>query len=160
MTTRGTLLYMLKVNREALKELLDDITDEESLVRLPNGGNHIRWLTGHLVCYNSNAAKLLGDKNDRFDKLSQQFGAGSEIPADSSMYPQMEELRKLLYRTYDDAIKLLESVDDSYLETEVGEEDRKRRLSEVIAFYRLHDFYHAGQITALRRALGRQRPFA
>jgi uncharacterized damage-inducible protein DinB len=71
----------------------------------------------------------------------------------------MAELKQVLNQTYEKEIKLLEGIGDTDLKKEIGEEGKKKPIWQALAFYCLHDFYHAGQITAVRRALGRERPF-
>ena len=160
MAKRDMLLYMLKVNQQALKQLIDHITEAESLTRHNGHGNHIRWHTGHLICYNSNGLTLLGEANENDKSLSKLFGAGSEIADDPAAYPSMAELKQQLYGVYERAIELIEDMTEADLEKQFGEGEKKRPIWQPLAFYCLHDFYHAGQITALRRALGRERPFA
>ena len=160
MAIRDVLLHMLKMNQLTLKPLIDDITEDESLVRPAKQGNHIRWHTGHLICYDSYGLTLLGDENENHKKLSKLFGAGSEISDDPSVYPPIAELKQQLYSIYERAIELIEHIKEANLEKEIGEGDKKRPIWQPLAFYCLHDLYHAGQITAIRRALGRERPFA
>jgi hypothetical protein len=159
MAIREVVLYMLKVNQQALKQLIDDITEDESLARGANKGNHIRWLTGYLICYDSYALTLLGDRSEDYKEFLNLFGARTEISDDPSVYPPMAELKQFLYKTYEEEIKLLEGISAIDLKKEIGEKEEKQPIWQALAFYCLHDFYHAGQITAIRRALGRARPF-
>lgn len=159
MSHRDHLLYMLTTVQQVVKPLIDDITEEESLVRGPDTYNHIRWQTGHLAHGDSYALTLLGDESEDCKKYESVFEAGIEISKDPAVYPPMAQLREWLYRVHDKGIARVKNIDEADLEKKIGEGDRKRPVWQILTFYCLHEFYHAGQITQVRKSLGRPRPF-
>lgn len=159
MTIRENLLYMMRINKQALWRLIDDISEEESMRRLDGRLNHIRWQTGHILYTNSIALSLLGDETEYFNNLKETFGGGSIISIEPSDYPPMSELRKRLYELYDKLIGAVESAADDDFARETGEGKEREPVWQTLAFFCMHDFYHAGQITQLRRMMGREKPF-
>jgi uncharacterized damage-inducible protein DinB len=150
---------MVNVNKTVAGRLLDDMTDEESVVMIEKIPNHIRWLTGHMVYSNGFALTQLGSKDSGWRKYEKLFGGGSEIAVDPSTYPSIAELRETLNSFYDRELELLENISDEDLERDVGEEGKPMPAWKRFSFICMHDFYHAGQIVQIRRALGRERPF-
>lgn len=159
MNVREQLQYMVNVNKMVVGRLLDDMTDEESLVMFDKLSNHIRWLTGHIVYSNGFALTQLGSKDMDWKKYEKLFGGGSEIAGDPSIYPSIDELRETLNSFYDHELELLENISDEDLQRDVGEEGKPMPAWKRFSFMCMHDFYHAGQIVQIRRALGRERPF-
>lgn len=159
MTRRDHLLYMLKTNQHVIKRLLDDITEEESMVRGEGGLNHIRWLAGHLYGSDGYCFSLLGVKDDSTGQYSKIFGGGSVVSDDPTTYPSMAELRDLLYKSHERLFKIISDLSDNELEREIGEE-KKQPVWQPLTFLAMHEFYHAGQIVQIRKMLGRERPFA
>lgn len=159
MNVREQLQYMVNVNKMVAGRLLDDLTDEESAVMFDNLSNHIRWLTGHAVYSNGFALTQLGSKDMDWQKYGKLFSGGTEIAGDPSTYPTIAELREILNSFYDRELELLENISDEDLERDVGEEGKPMPAWKRFCFMCMHDFYHAGQIVQIRRALGRERPF-
>jgi uncharacterized damage-inducible protein DinB len=159
MTVREQLQYMVSVNKTVAGRLLDDMTDEESVVMIDKIPNHIRWQTGHMVYSNGFALTQLGSEDMEWRKYDKLFGGGSKIAGDPSVYPSIAELRETLNSFYDRELELLENISDEDLERDVGEEGKPMPAWKRFSFMCMHDFYHAGQIVQIRRALGRERPF-
>ncbi|SYZ72057.1 conserved hypothetical protein [Candidatus Zixiibacteriota bacterium] len=159
MTRKDHLLYMLKTNQFVIKKLLDDITEEESMIRGEGGFNHIRWLTGHLYGSDGYSFSLLGVEDEATGKYSKIFGGGSVVSDDPAVYPSMADIRDRLYKSHDKLMEVIEAAPDGDLEKEIGGE-RKQPVWQGLTFLAMHEFYHAGQIVHIRKMLGRSRPFA
>lgn len=153
------LLYMLKNNQGIANKLLEDINEEESLTQTSERFNHIRWLTGHLVYSNSYVLSLLGDESENYKDFEKLFGMGSKLTDDTSAYPSMKSLRERLNLIHEKAIKAIEKASDADLEREVDEGELKSPLWQKVAFFSMHEAYHAGQIVIVRKAIGRENPF-
>jgi hypothetical protein len=160
MPKRDNLTYLLQVNLMALKRLLDDVTEEESLERGRDNLPHIRWLTGHLVYSAGMTARQLGadyEPDGAYDRL---FGRGSEVTDDAGIYPPFSELREELYELHDKAIAAASVATDEELDADLPKEAGfEATLMNAAQFLCMHTFYHAGQIAQLRRSLGRERSF-
>lgn len=159
MSYRENLSYMMKINQQAIKKLVDDVTEEESLERGVYGYNHIRWQIGHLVHCQVIILKSLGEKTGDFGNYKELFGGGSKIADDPSVYPSLAELGAQLYELQTRAIAATEKIPESDLKKEVDWGERKAPAWQAISFLCMHDFYHSGQIVNMRKILRREQPF-
>lgn len=160
MDKREFLKKVLETNFETVKRLIDDISEEESMRHDYQFCNHIRWQTGHLIGSAQLTLKLLGREESIPAEWSKLFGTKSKLFDNSSIYPSMKELRGKLYFLYDQMLEALKEIPPEDLEKEVQiTENWKATPLEGIDLLCRHEFYHGGQITVMRRAIGRKRPF-
>ena len=160
MARREQLAYMLKTTAEIVKPLIDDITEEESMVRGSDRFNHIRWQTGHLIHTDNFILQALGQNKTAPESYTDLFaGNNREISDDPEHYPLMAALRTEILVLHKRLIDLVEEVDEAIFDQEIPWGESKAPVWRGITFLCMHDFYHAGQITHIRKALGRERPF-
>jgi len=159
MSKRDHILYMLGVNRDIAKRLLDDITEEESMKRIDDTSNHIRWFTGHLTFCLQYIGQLLGDKPIDEATYGKLYGTGSQVSDDAGLYPSFAELRKTFYDTHDHTRQVVERAAEDAFDKKTGGNDGRDTVWKMITFLCMHEFYHNGQISDVRRALGRDRTF-
>ena len=159
MSIREQLKYMVSVNQLVAKNILEDITEPESLIIVDKLPNHIRWITGHIVYSGGVPLMKLGDTKDDWERLKDLFAGGSELAKDPSVYPSQAELRSWLADIHERTLTALDKVDEAMFEIETGEGEQKRPAWKRYVFLYMHEFYHAGQIVQIRRAIGRPRPF-
>lgn len=160
MDKKESLKKVLQSNQEMIKKLIDDISEEESMRHDYEHCNHIRWQTGHLADCTRFTLKLLGEKSDFPDEWTKLFGWKSKLFENASIYPSMEEIRQKLYEQYDKILTVLDNIPAENLDTEVElGEDWKTSAWEGIPGLCKHEYYHAGQITIMRRVIGRDKPF-
>jgi uncharacterized damage-inducible protein DinB len=160
MAKKDNLKFLSGLNLSAIKKLIDDVTEEESITRFENVNNHIRWLTGHLITSISAILRILGEESTIPDKWVELFDRGNEFHEDSSVYPPMSELRTKLYSMYDKFMKVIENKSDAYLDEAIDIVPgwKETRMNGIL-FLDEHTFYHCGQIAIITRALGREKPF-
>ena len=160
MDKKESLKKLLLSNHDTVKKLIDDIGEEESMRHDYEFCNHIRWQTGHLIDSARIMLTLLGKDEKIPDEWPKLFGYKSKIFENASIYPSMGDLREKLYFLYDQMISALDNIasDDLDKIVELGE-DWKVTPLEGLNFLCRHEFYHCGQITVMRRVIGRERPF-
>lgn len=159
MAAREQLVYMLKTTVQVVKPLIEDITEEESMARTENNFNHIRWQTGHLLHSNYATLALFSQEKIEPKDYGNIFGGGAELSDDPKAYPSMAELRRELLDLKERIIALAEKADDEVFEREIEWGSKKITVWQAMSFLCMHNFYHAGQITQIRKTLGRGRPF-
>jgi uncharacterized damage-inducible protein DinB len=160
MTKKENLMVLLKSNHAAVRKLIDDVDDIESMVCGKDNRNHIRWLTGHLVYNAGNILKVLGAENAVSEKWLKLFCKESEISDNPNNYPSMAELKNKLYSLYVQIYKTLNKMTDSDLDKNIEPFPKWQTTPmDALLFLCTHEFYHAGQITNMLRILGRERPF-
>jgi uncharacterized damage-inducible protein DinB len=154
------LINYLQSIHGATKKLLDDISEEESMYQGHSRLNHIKWQTGHLVNSAGIVLKLLGAEAGILPEWEKLFEYNSELQTSSEAYPDFSDLRTKLYELYDKTLEVLQTRTNEDLEQKVKYiANREEVLLDAILWLGAHDFYHAGQITATRKMLGRDRPF-
>jgi uncharacterized damage-inducible protein DinB len=160
MAKKDNLKFIAGLNYSAIKKLIDDVTEEESITGFENINNHIRWQTGHLLTSISAMLRILGEDVSLPDKWVELFSRGRGFNEDSSIYPSMSELRAKLYSLHDKFPEVLEDKTDAFLdeEIEVAPGWKEARMNGLL-FYGEHTFYHCGQVAIIIRAIGREKPF-
>lgn len=157
---KDDLVFMLTMCRNGTNSVLRDITEEESLRRVDGYPNHIRWEAGHMARGISQILQCLTDELNFPVNWTELFSRSSIILEDSSDYPSLGEIKAHSDNLYVKLFETLTSVDDAKLEEEVQIFDTwKAARVRGALFLCMHDFYHAGQITVLRRALGKEGTF-
>jgi len=160
MERKDNLRYLFESNHSAVRRLLDDISEDESMKRGKDNISHIRWQTGHLVYSATLTLKMLHDSAEIPEPWYALFGRGSKISDNAKDYPSQKELRDKLYELYDLMEKRLDTITDKELDSKAiivpGFEPTS---CNGALFFCTHEFYHAGQIAVLRKVLGRERAF-
>ncbi|MFH1687817.1 MAG: DinB family protein [bacterium] len=158
MTCKETLLYLLKTSQFISDKLIDDVSEEDSLVRGRDQSNHIRWQVGHLVYFGKYILFLAGQGDESFRQLEGDFGYKSVVRDDGSGYLALAELKEQLADVHRQLYEFVEKASDGELD-KIVDEKKGTPVAEQIAFWSLHETYHAGQIIPVGKALGRERPF-
>ena len=156
MDQKETLKILLNTNHSTIKKLVEDISEEESMVTGKDNLNHIRWQLGHLVLSDMLIIRAYGEKYDlpEVDWVP-LFGRGSKLSTKSEDYPALAQIKERLYDIYENQIKALNEIDITDLDKEI--EFFPGFTSQALKgalFFCQHEFYHAGQIAQLRRILG------
>ena len=157
MNSKENLEYLFQTGQGALKRLLDDISEEESLNGAGGFCNPIRWQAGHLAWCADIMVWLLGGERTFPDKWTATFEYGSKLPENDAVFPPFKEICGKLHELQMRMNSLLDGFDEDKFaeEVELAKDWRMNRLNALHFFCR-HDFYHAGQIMILRKQLGRQ----
>lgn len=158
--SRDALRSHLVTMHGAIRRLVEDITEQESMHTIPGYGNHIKWLTGHILTTTVLSGKLLGGHISLPEGWHELFRRGAEMHPDPKAFPSIESIRERLFDYQRMVVEFLDLMDDAELsvEIEIAPGWSDTRLGAVL-FLKAHDFYHAGQIAVLRRTLGRERSF-
>jgi uncharacterized damage-inducible protein DinB len=159
MTHKEHLLYMMQVNMMMAHRLIDDISEEESMVYEKDNCNHIRWQVGHFIHCDHYILAMLDRKPAEYDNYNKMFGGGSVLSDKVSDYPSMKDLREEYYKSHEGMINLISGMDEADFEKMTGEGDNRRPIWKPLTFLAMHELYHDGQIVITRKALGRDRAF-
>jgi hypothetical protein len=151
--TTAPILIVYRFAHASLERNLDGVSEEEALVPPSPGGNCVNWIVGHLLWSRDAVHTLLGlDRawpqtigvSDAYRRGSTGFAADRAIP--------LGELRDALGRSQAVVLPELERVTPERLLERATE---TMTVGERLAFMGFHEGYHAGQVGALRRALGK-----
>jgi uncharacterized damage-inducible protein DinB len=110
------------------------------------------WVAGHLVQTRAMVLGLLGEPvNIGWGDL---FERGAKV-SDARRYPERDEIERVMQ---DVALRLqtkFASLEDEYLAgPAMLELPNATTMADQLAFFALHDSYHAGQMAYIRKSLG------
>lgn len=159
MNTHQVLFEMLSTSRFVMSSYLEDLTDDDLLVRPVEGAHNAAWQLGHLICSESQmiggirpqAQTLLsGDFARRHDK-SRAFEPAEQWAVSKSEYLRLMELVRSA------TLSLLRELSEEDLSAAGPEFTRKYApmVGSVFASIGSHELMHAGQIAVIRRKLGK-----
>lgn len=162
MTKAELIIAQYELNQLAMKTLVDDITEAESLEVGKDKVTPIKWLVGHLSNSAAYVLKILGVESDFDPKWSEMFEGGSKVSDDPTDYPPFSDIRAKFFELDGKIIETVRQLSDTEIERAVPEKlgfDGKP-IAAILVFFAAHEFYHGGQIATIRtRLLGRDSPF-
>lgn len=143
--------------------LLEDLSDEDLLVRPCGGANHTAWQLGHLAssehrmlsaAFPGKMPPLPGGFAERHDKKK----SSSDNPAD---FCTKSEYTKVLDEQRQGTLRLLETVEAAGLDEPGPESMRKLAptIGDLFAMAGAHELMHQGQFSVVRRKLGKPNVF-
>lgn len=137
----------------------DGLTQEESLIQPPIGGNCLNWVVGHLLAIYNKALPMVGQEVVQLNGDVDRYDRGSAPIRDAA---EALELRDLLSgfaeasRRFDAGLAGVtpETLDQPAPGSPSGNPNETvRSLLSTICF---HQAYHAGQTGLLRRLAGKE----
>ena len=143
-----------------VRELVADLTDEEMVLQPPGVPNHGAWTLGHMIFSCEQMARELGVESWLSGDWESQFGYGSSPgPMTSICSTKSSALAALEDAAQRLRVALLR-IDENTLTRPLPDEGARaimptmaEALIQVVA---AHTAFHAGQLAAWRRAIGRR----
>ncbi len=160
METKERLLKQFDWVNHWFTNAIDGFTDDESNRRINPNMNHVKYLAGHLVNTQCGLAPVAGVEVER--KWDDLFaGLGKTKAQDNFPYPAIDEIKEKWKSVYGALRKGLEKLSDKELAQDMpgggmgasGIFDGSK--GDYWAFINLHQMYHVGQISLLRRGFGK-----
>lgn len=154
MAIKEQLKSILQFYQGSVKKQLDDLSEEESLKKLFDLVNHVRWITGHIAYYANDINRLVGGESDFPDDWL-HFRGGEPLKEDA-WYPPFKDIRAKLYSLYDSINANIDNLTDDDLNQvfELYDQWKPTRFDGII-YLLTHETYHSGQITIIRKAIGK-----
>ena len=139
---------------------LDDLTDEELLVRPIEGANHIAWQLGHLISSEHNMVEQVcpGSMPALPDGFAEGYTSESSKSDDPSAFLSKQEYLKLFEAQRAGTLAALEKLSDEDLDQSAPESMQRicSTIGSVFTMQPTHWTMHAGQWAIVRRKLGRE----
>jgi hypothetical protein len=137
----------------------EDLTPEQSVKPLIDGGSHIVWLLGHLAI---SAEGYIGPRVGVSPTLPKEwgklFGMGSKPVANAALYPSYAELRGAVMSSLQGLMDRIATLSEGDLDQAMPPDFSLIKLAPTLgaflSFGTMHTNYHLGQITLLLRAQG------
>jgi uncharacterized damage-inducible protein DinB len=146
-----TLTYM--------QELVADLSDEDMVLQPQGVPNHAAWTLGHVICSCQGIAIELGVQTWLPGEWESNFGYGSSPSSAGSQHAGKAALLAALRDASNRLRAALLATDERTLTDSLPDEGvrdilptRGHALVQLVA---AHTAYHAGQLAAWRRAIGR-----
>ncbi len=157
--TSADLVNMYEFSYAVLNHNLQDVTEEESLVKPPTGGNCLNWVVGHIVTHRDIILGIIGEEAVLTEAQSAPYRRGSAPTAGDALL-DMATLRGFLSDSQHRLLPALAQLSDDQLQATVPEKFYRSPLKGSVgnALIRLHyhEGYHNGQIGLLRRVAGKE----
>jgi uncharacterized damage-inducible protein DinB len=153
------LAHTLTGSSRLLTRFCEDLTAEEYLHRPTTGANCAAWLIGHLALTDRSALTRLGRSPDDLPTLPEgfekRFSRSAEAPQAES-FGDVSLLIPLFNQHRDMLIGVVRSLPAEVLDRPLEKPHPMfSTVWEMLNFLGLHVTMHAGQISTIRRSLGR-----
>lgn len=156
-TLNDSIIYGLKSSKDMLDGLTADLKGSEWDHRAVPGSNCAAWLVGHLILADRRALGLAGvtDLPELPAGFETAFGREADAPhaktfgGATPLMPMFDKHREMLITA---VAKLPAAKFDEALPKPSA---RFKTFGEFFSFMGLHVIMHAGQISTIRRSLGR-----
>ncbi len=154
----------LEGGRIWMEALLGDLDGADALVPATGaGGNHALWILGHLtVSEASILSSYIQGRSPAMPEWQPLFGQGSQPVADPGKYPSKTWLLTKHREVRAETLAYLKSITDADLENPSHAAHHTEMFGTVgrcLAILINHQMFHAGQLSDIRRTLGRKPVF-
>jgi uncharacterized damage-inducible protein DinB len=146
------IAMIFSFNEPFVYQALHGLTDEE-LWRAPSGRNNsILWIAGHVVQTRATVLGFLGEPVDTgWDTL---FARGAAL-VDRAQYPSRDQIERAMRDVSPRlSVRLASLADDVLTRPASLQVPGTKTVADELAFFALHDSYHIGQLSYVRKALG------
>ena len=147
------LADLYNLNTKLVNKTLKDLSDDAAHKRVNDTGTSLHWIIGHI----SNSRHYVGglfNAGTEFEN-SDLFNGGIPLK-EPSEYPPIAKIKKIFEDVSEKFTKRLEELTDDdinrKLESKLPVDDDT--MLAAISFFSLHESYHVGQLSYIRRQLG------
>jgi hypothetical protein len=137
-----------------VEKAVRDFSDDEAMQRVEGNCNCMLWLFAHLTAVRCSLAGMLGVHKDV--GWQQYFRKGSKGD-DFAKYPTMGEVRQVWQEITPVLVQALENASDEQLSAPAPRDFpvADKSVRGAILFLAFHESYHVGQMSYLRKCLGK-----
>ena len=150
----------LKLNQGLFEQFISDFSDADAKFIPAEGSPHLNWILCHLaVSADQMVAKISGQPQTLSPELHQAYKGGSKcIPEDGMT---RTEAWRLFTKTQEATIAFIRNLDERRLsDAPTGEPSPMfKTIGDFVALIGAHGYWHFGQLTVIRRMLGKPAKF-
>ena len=147
------LIDLYNLNTNLVNKTLKDLSDDVAHKRINDKGSSLHWIIGHIA----NSRHYVGGLFNAGTEFanSELYNGGTPLKEPSD-YPPIEEIRQIFESVTEKFIKRLSEItdDDIHKKLEKKLPVKDDTMLGAIAFFSLHESYHVGQLSYIRRQLG------
>lgn len=159
MNARQALKESMATPAMVVRMYLDDLSDEDLLVRPVDGTNHIAWQMGHLIRSENSMVEAVcpGAMPQLPDGFADKYTNDTAALDDPNAFHSKAELLKLFDEQYEGTLAALDRLSDEDLGKPAPESLQRicPNVGTVFSMQSWHWMMHAGQWAVIRRKLGR-----
>ena len=147
------LIDLYNLNTNLINKTLENLSDDIAHKRVNDTGTSLHWIIGHIANSRHNVGGLF-NAGTKFEK-SDLFNGGTPLK-EPSEYPPIKEIKKIFEDVSEKFMKRIEELTDDdinkKLENKLPVKDDT--MLAAISFFSLHESYHVGQLSYIRKQLG------
>lgn len=158
MNAKDVIRQSMQTAQMVTKAYLEDLSNDELLVRPTPGSNHIAWQLGHLIASEREMIQSLGCT---MPELPAGF-EGAHAPEasksdDRSKFAQKADYLALMEKMHASTMQALDKTSDADLDKPAPEKMRAYAptFGAVFQMIALHEMMHVGQFVPVRRKLNK-----
>ncbi len=159
-SVKDLVMGQLQTGMMLIEKAIEDLADEEYFKPAAPGTNHIGWILGHLAQSEDSMVAVITEKKARLgEEYREKYSGGSACVADSANYPSGKELTELFRNHRAHTIEALTAFDESQWDDPTPEglpRDFFPTKGIVWGMMGTHPFWHIGQMTTCRSAMGKK----
>jgi len=152
------VLHTYTMNLAYATRLVGDLSEDQMCTQPHRVVNHPAWSLGHLAVAADHLGKLLGLSSDLPAGWEDTFKTGGTPSPDKSLFPDRDEILRVLSQQHARIARGLSDVDPATLARPHPNEKSRAHFPTVgdfaIFLMTAHEMDHLGQIAAWRRAMG------
>jgi uncharacterized damage-inducible protein DinB len=134
---------------------LEGLTHDELWKAPTDRNNAMLWIAGHVVQTRALILRLLGEAVDTGWGMLFDRGVPAANVADANRYPSRDEIEKAMREITPRLHAKLASLDDTYLAGSPRMQlPGTKTVADELGFFALHESYHVGQLSYIRKRLG------
>jgi uncharacterized damage-inducible protein DinB len=144
---------MFKANGEIFDKVVEAVPQDKWLTQPSTDSNHMTWVAGHVVVHRAILAEMLGAEwSAPWRKL---FSRGAKLVA-PDQYPDADELRRAWNEVSEKLTTSLSNATEEDLAKPApqGVPTMDGKVGGFVAFLCLHETFHVGQLSYIKKLLG------
>lgn len=159
MNAREAIRASMAVPDVIVQSYLDDLSDDDLMIRTVDGLNHIKWQLGHLVSSENGMIESVcpGSMPPLPEGFKEKYTKETASIDDPAAFHSKDEYLKLAAEQREAMLKALDGLSDDDLDKPAPERLQRMwpTVGSVFSMQPTHWVMHAGQWAVLRRKLGK-----
>jgi hypothetical protein len=150
----------LAFGRGILQATINGFDETNCTHQTESARNHALWVIGHIAMTDDFFMTSMGGAESSCPEAwNELFGMKSEPVNDPGKYPALSELTAKLEETRAKLIAWFEGMSEEHLNEPMPDEMKMfaPTIGSVMSSIAIHEGYHAGQLTCVRKSLGMPR---
>ncbi|NDC40177.1 MAG: DinB family protein [Chitinophagia bacterium] len=162
MQPQEMVLRQFELHTGLFNNVLAGINDEESVQRVGDHVNHLRWIAGHITNIRFNMARNMGAEIEPFPHAALFSMPDAPPPGNRPLdetitYPPLGELKELWNKVSPLFTNALLHLPEQALPTDAPFTlPTGKRVADLVSFLSTHESYHIGQMGLIRKQLGHE----